>query len=248
MRNEIRRARTATDKSLSPNYPIAPLRHCAIALKSPSPLRSSAPPRLCVKFAPPYPNAPAAHYNGCVKIVIISLAALLASLAAFVGCAAVGASRSAPELERRAHELNKTIMCPLCPGESIDQSQNPLSAQMRAIVAEKLAEGWSDDQIRDFFVERYGQSVLLEPPREGFGLTAWIVPPAAFALALAALLIALRRMSSSRAAGGGDDDDDGGAARAGYLARLRNALETPDADSRDALSAKDGAGGKDAVR
>ena len=202
--------------------------------------------------SPPYPNPPAAHYNGCVKIVIISLAALLASLAAFVGCAAVGASRSAPELERRAHELNKTIMCPLCPGESIDQSQNPLSAQMRAIVAEKLAEGWSDDQIRDFFVERYGQSVLLEPPREGFGLTAWIVPPAAFALALAALLIALRRMSSSRAAGGDDDDGGaagGGAARAGYLARLQNALETPpDADSRDAPSAKDGAGGKDAVR
>ena len=176
----------------------------------------------------------------------------MASVAAFVGCAAVGASRSAPELERRAHELNKTIMCPLCPGESIDQSQNPLSAQMRAIVAEKLAEGWSDDQIREFFVERYGQSVILEPPREGFGLTAWIVPPAAFALALAALLIALRRMSSSRAAGGGDDeqDDNGGAARAGYLARLRSALETPpDADSRrDAPSAKDGAGGKDAVK
>ena len=174
----------------------------------------------------------------------------MASLAAFVGCAAVGASRSAPELERRAHELNKTIMCPLCPGESIDQSQNPLSAQMRAIVAEKLAEGWSDDQIREFFAERYGQSVLMEPPREGFGLTAWIVPPAAFALALAALLIALRRMSSSRAAdGGGDDDKDGGASQAGYLARLQNALETPpDADSRDAPSAKDGAGGKDAVR
>ena len=201
--------------------------------------------------SPPYPNPPFAHYNGCVKIVIISVAALLASLAAFVGCAAVGASRSAPELERRAHELNKTIMCPLCPGESIDQSQNPLSAQMRAIVAEKLADGWSDDQIRDFFVERYGQSVLLEPPREGFGLTAWIVPPAAFALALAALLIALRRMSSSRAADGGDDDeqDGGGAARAGYLARLQNALETPaDADSPDAPSAKDGAGGKDAVK
>ena len=210
--------------------------------------------RLCVKFPSPYPNPPSAHYNSRVK-TIISLAALLASLAAFVGCAAVGASRSAPELERRAHELNKTIMCPLCPGESIDQSQNPLSAQMRAIVAEKLAEGWSDDQIREFFVERYGQSVILEPPREGFGLTAWLVPPAAFALALAALLIALRRMSSSRAADGGDDADDdradgGGAARAGYLARLRNALETPpDADSRrDDPNAKDGAVEKDAAK
>ena len=189
---------------------------------------------------PPYPKPPFAHYNVGVKIVIISLAALLASLAAF-GCFAGGAGRSAPELERRAHELNKTIMCPLCPGESIDQSQNPLSAQMRAVVAEKLADGWTDDQIREFFVERYGPSVLLEPPREGFGLTAWLVPPAAFALALVALLFALRRMSASRAPDddGGGESGAGGASQAGdYLARLRSAL-----GDDDETAAADGGGG-----
>ena len=164
-------------------------------------------------------------------IIIITVAALLAPLAA-LGCAWGGENRAAPELERRAHELNKTIMCPLCPGESIDQSQNPLSAQMRAAVDEKLAEGWSDDQIREFFVERYGPSVLLEPPREGFGLMAWIVPPAAFAAALAGLLAAIKWMSSRAPEGGGDEDggaaaggdDDVGAPRAGYLARIQDAL------------------------
>ena len=206
------------------------------------------------KNPPPYPNAPFAHYNVGVKTVIISLAVFGASLGVFVGCVAGGDGRAAPELERRAHELNKTIMCPLCPGESIDQSQNPLSAQMRAIVAEKLADGWTDDQIREFFVERYGPSVLLEPPREGFGLAAWLVPPAAFALALAAVLFALRRMTASRA----PDDDTvdesagGGASPAdGYLARLRSALgeseETAaggggNRDARDAAGAESGAG------
>lgn len=155
-----------------------------------------------------------------VKSVILT-AVVLASLAA-VGCAAVGGGIGAPDLERRAHALNKTIMCPLCPGESIDQSQNPLSVQMRGVVAEKLAAGWTDNQIREFFVERYGPSVLLEPPAEGFGLAAWIVPPVAFGVALAALLAALRWMSSRA------NDGGGASAQPRYLARLRDAVGDAD--------------------
>ena len=150
---------------------------------------------------------------------VVFAAVVLASLAAF-GCAAGDGGRGAPELERRAHELNKTVMCPLCPGESIDQSQNPLSVQMRAVVSEKLAAGWTDDQIREFFVERYGPSVLMEPPTEGFGLAAWIVPPVAVAVAVTALLAALRWMSSRAA----DGDARASDAQPRYLARLQDAL------------------------
>ena len=103
-------------------------------------------------------------------------------------------------MEHRAQRLNETIMCPVCPGESIDQSQNMLSAQMRGVVNEKLSEGWSDEQIRDFFVERYGPSVLLEPPRKGLGLMAWALPAALVSGAAAALFFALRAMSRSRPA------------------------------------------------
>ena len=56
-----------------------------------------------------------------------------------------------PEEDRRIQELNKVLMCPVCPGESLDQSQNELSAQMRAIVKEKIDEGWTDKQIKDYF-------------------------------------------------------------------------------------------------
>ncbi len=51
-----------------------------------------------------------------------------------------------PPLERRAHELNKAIMCPVCPGESIDQSQNPLAVQMRAIVFDQFREGRTESE------------------------------------------------------------------------------------------------------
>ena len=157
-----------------------------------------------------------------VKAIVFA-AVFWLSVAA-LGCVAVGGGRGAPEIERRASELNKTIMCPLCPGESIDQSQNPLSIQMRAAVSEKLAEGWTDDQIREFFVERYGPSVLLEPPTEGFGLAAWIVPPAAFGAALAGLLFALKRMTASHPA----DGDEASGARGSHLARIRDALGDAD--------------------
>ena len=129
-----------------------------------------------------------------------------------------------PEEERRASALNKSIMCPVCPGESIDQSQNPLALQMRAIVDEKLEEGWSERQIKDFFVERYGPSVLLEPPSAGFGLAAWIVPPLAFALALASLLLTLRWMRRTSAQT--DTSAEGDPERIEYVRRLEAATRS----------------------
>ena len=91
-----------------------------------------------------------------------------------------------PEKDRRIQELNKVLMCPVCPGESIDQSQNELSSQMRAIVIEKIDEGWTDEQIKNYFVERYGPRVVMTPSFTGFSITAWIIPP--FILVCAAIL------------------------------------------------------------
>ena len=120
-------------------------------------------------------------------------------LALALAAVACTAAEDVPRLERRAQALNKAVMCPVCPGESIDQSQNPLAVQMRAIVAEKMEEGWSEGQIKDFFVERYGPSVLLEPRRSGFTLLVWVLPPVAAVGAALALLLTLRLMRRSPA-------------------------------------------------
>ena len=151
---------------------------------------------------------------------------IFAALIAVVLASACAASDSgASDIERRATALNKTIMCPVCPGESIDQSQNPLSVQMRAIVRDKLEEGWTDQQIKDFLVERYGPSVLMEPPASGFSLAAWIVPPVAFALAIAALLLTLKWMRmSAEAETGGDEDGE----HREYVSRIDDALRPED--------------------
>ena len=96
-------------------------------------------------------------------LLYILLVCTLLSVFSGIACSA----QNIPSHEIRAQGINKTLMCPVCPGESIDQSQHPLASQMRGVVDEKLEEGWNGEQVRNFFVERYGVRVLLEPPRRG---------------------------------------------------------------------------------
>ena len=99
--------------------------------------------------------------------------------------------------DNRAADLNKTIMCPVCPSETIDQSQNILAVQMRSIVQEKVEQGWSDDQIKNFFIERYGASVVSTPPKSGVDLIAWIVPPSVLVITIIGLYIFLKSIKNS---------------------------------------------------
>ena len=114
---------------------------------------------------------------------------------AFAACSELA---GIPLQEIRAQEINKVVMCPVCPGESIDQSQHPLAVQMRSIVNEKLEQGWNETQIMSYFVSRYGPSVLLTPPRRGFDLAVWLVPPAVVAIGMALLYFSLGMMTRKR--------------------------------------------------
>ena len=80
-------------------------------------------------------------------------------------------------LEAIAQEIDKSLMCPICPSETIDQSQVTLAKQMKVIVREQLSDGQSREQILDYFVDRYGTGILAAPPKTGFNLLAWVVPP-----------------------------------------------------------------------
>ena len=149
----------------------------------------------------------------------VCLLVALATLAA-----ACATANDIPLEEQRAQGLNREIMCPVCPGESIDQSQHILAGQMRGIVDEKLAEGWSDEEIRGFFVERYGQSVLLEPSRQGFTILVWIIPPLGGVAALAGLFLVLRSMRRPRGPGPSRPDGLSDDERSRYFERIEAAL------------------------
>lgn len=105
--------------------------------------------------------------------MIAGLLAIIALSVSFIGCA--GPER-AQSLDEKAQDIYESLMCPLCPGQTIAQSQSELSAQMRAIVRERLEQGETKEQILRFFVERYGEQVLAAPPPKGFNLIAWLGP------------------------------------------------------------------------
>ena len=169
---------------------------------------------------------PALSQNKNLLPALMKMVALVLASAVFV--TACAADQGVPPLEQRAHELNKAIMCPVCPGESIDQSQNPLAVQMRAIVSEKLGQGVTEGDIKEFFVERYGPSVLLEPPTQGFSLVVWVIPPIVVVGAILALCLVLRSMRRPRTAGPEVSSDSVRLTqeeRARYFQRIETTLE-----------------------
>lgn len=164
------------------------------------------------------------------------LGGLLLALVAAAGCAA----DDHPIVER-ANGLEKQIICPVCPGETIAQSQVQIAKDMRKLVREKLEAGESDKQIRDYFVASYGDRILASPPTRGFALAVWVVPPVLMLVAAGGLGLVLREMRRRRAADAGD-----AAARDGELAPYLNAVdEELDAVQRRRTSGSDDARGRE---
>lgn len=101
-------------------------------------------------------------------------------------------------LETQAVALDKSLICPVCPGESIDQSQADLAKQMRALVRKKLGENETPDEIKQYFVERYGPMVLAEPPKSGFNLVVWVVPPLMLLIGGIVLCLVIRGLKQGK--------------------------------------------------
>ena len=113
--------------------------------------------------------------------------------------------------EAEALAIDRMLMCPVCPAETIDQAQVELARQMRRLVREMLSQGASRDEILDFFVGNYGPEILGAPPKSGFNLLAWVLPAAAVVAALGAGLLVIRSMTArgaepSVAAVGSEED------------------------------------------
>ncbi len=111
-----------------------------------------------------------------------------------------------------AQAIDRMLMCPVCPAQTIDQTEVPLAKQMRAQVRELLSEGKTRKEVLAWFSapERYGPGVLAEPPRSGIYLIAWIVPGVMVAVALGGGLLtlrAMRRRDGGSVAATSDSDD-----------------------------------------
>ena len=99
----------------------------------------------------------------------------------------IGAA-SAPDLEDRTREIATELRCVVCQNLSVADSPSEMAQQMRAIVRDQLQAGKTPEQIKEFFVSRYGEWVLLKPKTTGFSVILWILPYAALLLGLLAAL------------------------------------------------------------
>jgi cytochrome c-type biogenesis protein CcmH len=102
-----------------------------------------------------------------------------------------------PALESRARTLSEGLRCLVCQNQSIDDSNADLARDIRLLVRERLKQGDSDTQIRDFLVQRYGAFILLKPPFEPGTLLLWGMPVLVLVLGGVAVLLATRRARGS---------------------------------------------------
>ncbi len=101
------------------------------------------------------------------------------------------------EVNAIAHEL----FCPVCENTPLDVCETQACKQWRELIRLKLSEGWTEKEIKQYFVDNYGARVLSEPPPEGFNLLAYFVPPAIILLGVVILFRAFKQWKK-------DDDDD----------------------------------------
>ena len=125
-------------------------------------------------------------------VTTVSLIALLALVAASA-CAA-------PVSEDAVHEVAAQLRCVVCQSLSVADSPSETAHQMKDIIRERLAAGETPEQVRAYFVEKYGTWILLSPPRQGFNLLVWVVPFVGLGLGLVLVLIVVRRWSRRPAA------------------------------------------------
>lgn len=98
--------------------------------------------------------------------------------------------------EQRIKAIAVALRCPVCQGESIYDSHSTVAGQMKALIREQVAAGKSDDEIKSFFVDRYGEFVLMEPRASWRTALVWLFPGAAFLGGTGVLLLLLRRRAS----------------------------------------------------
>lgn len=108
---------------------------------------------------------------------------------------AAAASDSA--LEARTTAVASTLRCPVCQGESIQDSPSELAKQMRAVVRDRLRSGETPDQVKAYFVSRYGEWILLEPTMTGLNILLYALPVVLVIGGLVLIAFLVRRWTAS---------------------------------------------------
>lgn len=121
------------------------------------------------------------------------LGLVLAALAVFARQAAAQQTPPTPS-DDDVNRVAKQMYCPVCENIPLDVCPTQACQEWRELIRQKLAQGWSDQQIKDYFVLQYGDRVLAEPPRRGLNWLVYFLPPVIFLGGAVLLFRVLRKM------------------------------------------------------
>jgi cytochrome c-type biogenesis protein CcmH len=96
-------------------------------------------------------------------------------------------------LEDSVRIVSSQLRCPVCQGESIQESPAELAKEMRQVVREQLAAGRSGEQVKAYFVSKYGEWILLQPKPHGANLLVYVLPFALLLGGAGVIVFAVRR-------------------------------------------------------
>lgn len=113
-----------------------------------------------------------------------------------------------PTLESQVFEIARELRCPVCTSESVGDSSSSVAIEMRNIIQDQLQEGKSKPEILAFFQERYGDWIMLEPPKRGVHLLVWLLPVVAALFGVGLLALLLKRWTKKSQAPIAISDED----------------------------------------
>lgn len=139
--------------------------------------------------------------RGLVLVMVFFANVLIAQQPAPLSAQRGSPSAADSVLEARTTEVAATLRCPVCQGESIQDSPSTLAQQMRAVVKDRLRSGETPEQVKAYFVARYGEWILLEPKMTGLNIALYALPVFLVIGGLALVVYLVRRWTRPMEAG-----------------------------------------------
>ena len=132
---------------------------------------------------------------------------------------------SAESLDDRVNEVAHELMCPVCQGQSVAESNSNLARDMRQIIRKQLEEGKSKEEVIAYFVNRYGETILASPPPKGVNWLLWLLPGLAIIFGGLGIGIYLYRSQSGKNSGDSGKRAQKTAADSDYMLKIDEELK-----------------------
>lgn len=129
----------------------------------------------------------------------VSFLRVFGLLLVLIALVAIPAAAQEPEpSDDEVNRIAKQLYCPVCENIPLDICPTQACVQWRATIREKLELGWKEDQIKQYFVDQYGDRVLATPPAKGFNWLIYVLPPVVIIVGALLLLRTIKNWTAEK--------------------------------------------------